>query len=218
MSGLTRQAQDSNRKSSFSTHSTADTDSVRSDDCVVVVVTWSIHPSPGTPLYEFAHGLSFTNFTLRCENTSSARWPLPSSSCADDDARSNEATPSEAAVAAVAAVQRSEYSCEVTNTGTMDGDEVVFLFHRPKDSPAAVAAHAASSSGGDDNSDASVAPQHWALPKKALIDWKRVTVPAGKTISVPFTVDASMLALRGAEGPAVATFHSGDCLFGTILY
>jgi len=115
-------------------------------------------------------------------------------------------------VAAVAAVQRSEYSCEVTNTGTMDGDEVVFLFHRPKDSPAAVAAHAASSSGGDDNSDASVAPQHWALPKKALIDWKRVAVPAGKTISVSFTVDASMLALRGAEGPAVATFHSGEHL------
>ena len=108
----------------------------------------------GTPLFEFGHGLSLTNFTLKCQQKSDGIAELRR--CEKDG--------------------RVEYSCDVTNTGGIDGDEVVssapsstipsvsdscadtpvlwrqvFLYHHPKSSPAALTAHAA-------------APDGWSLP------------------------------------------------------
>lgn len=145
----------------------------------------------GKPLYEFGYGLSYSNFSLSCTNTSTTRW----TSCEPNVDRVST-TPQVAAT--------TGYTCDVTNLGNIDGDEVVFLYHRPRDSPAACAAHARSSRSSTGGSS------RWSLPKKALVDWHRVHVPAGKTATVPFTIDGSMLALRGDVGPAVKTLHHGS--------
>lgn len=147
----------------------------------------------GTPLYEFGHGLSYVNFSLSCTNASTARW----TSC--DTSNLDRFSPARQ----VGADTVTAYTCNVTNFGNMDGDEVIFLYHRPADSPAARAAHARSSGSSGGRSS------RWSLPKKALLDWQRVRVPAGKTITVPFAVDGSMLALRGDAGAAVKTLHFG---------
>ena len=57
----------------------------------------------GTPLFEFGHGLSLTNFTLKCQQKSDGIAELRR--CEKDG--------------------RVEYSCDVTNIGAIDGDEVV---------------------------------------------------------------------------------------------
>ena len=57
----------------------------------------------GTPLFEFGHGLSLTNFTLKCQQKSDGIAELRL--CEEDG--------------------RVEYSCDVTNIGAIDGDEVV---------------------------------------------------------------------------------------------
>lgn len=141
----------------------------------------------GTPLYEFGHGLSYTNFSLSCTNTSTARWTSCETTHLGQGARTV-----------------STYTCDVKNLGDMDGDEVVFLYHRPTDSLAARAAHkqTLSLSGGGSSG--------WSLPKKALVDWQRVHVPAGKKVTVPFAVDAEMLALRGQAGATIKTLHRGE--------
>ena len=48
---------------------------------------------------------------------------------------------------------------------------------------------------------------------KSLQAWRRVAVPAGKTVSVPFTVDADMLALQGAAGHG-KRLHAGEHSIG----
>jgi beta-glucosidase len=55
----------------------------------------------GKPLFEFGHGLSYTTFTLKCANTSSTRW----AGCAEP------------------ATVKTAYSCDVANTGKMDGED-----------------------------------------------------------------------------------------------
>ena len=76
-------------------------------------------------------------------------------------------------------------SCTVKNIGGRDGDEVVILFHRP--------------------------PQSSLAPTRRLIDFARVTVPAGSTASVGFVVTAGQLELTGEDG-AQHTVHGTHAL------
>lgn len=62
--------------------------------------------SSGTPLYEFGRGLSLTTFTIQCKQ------------------QQKQKQTNVTVVAAVAATTGLEFTCTITNTGAMDGDEV----------------------------------------------------------------------------------------------
>ena len=113
----------------------------------------------GTPLYEFGFGLSYTTFTLK--------WP----------------TPPPAVTVARASAPAVTYNVTVTNTGGVEGDEVVLAFTKP--------AHTAAltqSVGG--------AP----VEIKRLFGFKRVTLAPGASTTVSFELTPAHLALVDAEG------------------
>lgn len=92
--------------------------------------------------------------------------------------------------ALVTSTQGATVSIRVKNTGTRDGDEVVFLFH-----------------------NATRAIQAWSaedpLAKKQLIGFERVSLAAGASTVVHFQVDAEMLSVVDKEGTrhALAGLH-----------
>ena len=71
-------------------------------------------------------------------------------------------------------------ACDVTNTGSRDGDEVVLVFHSAGPRIRAKATH--------------------PVPAKALVGFERVRVPAGETRRVAFALDSSALELVDASG------------------
>ena len=71
-------------------------------------------------------------------------------------------------------------ACTVFNTGGRAGDEVVMAFQRPSPAARALSKH--------------------PLPIKRLIDFGRVTIPAGGTATVAFEVTASRLAMATDAG------------------
>ena len=75
-----------------------------------------------------------------------------------------------------------EFGCSVFNTGSMDGDEVVMVYH---------------SAGEDVRSKIGVAHP---VPTRSLIGFERVHVPAGKSVDLKFQVRETALMLVNATG------------------
>jgi len=80
-----------------------------------------------------------------------------------------------------------QYKCSVSNTGTLDGDEVVLVFHSV-------------------GSDIRSRVDH-PVPIKQLVDFQRVTVPVGKVETLAYHFDQSILAITNAAG--VKIVYSG---------
>ena len=108
-------------------------------------------------IFPFGFGLSYTNFDLDVSGPSSLSLDRAS------DRRGF-----------------GRYRVEVKNTGTVDGDEVVMVFHRPTDSIRAAADH--------------------VLPLRRLVDFERVHVKAGESAALSFAFDKETLALSSASG------------------
>jgi hypothetical protein len=113
----------------------------------------------GAPLWPFAHGLSYTTFALDCALVAAAGG-------GGGGGGGNNHT----------------VDCEVRNTGAVDGDEVVFVFHS-----AGEAVRAA------------IGGAH-PVPKKALVGFERVRVAAGGAAKVRFALGAEALELVNAAG------------------
>lgn len=171
------------------------------------------------PLFEFAFGLSFVNFSLKCTTANdeqtvamTTEWlgcePTTTYSCSVTNTgkvsdlhyfalfmHSAFITMTESSTRSLPNTLLMMLSC-LRCVAQMDGDEVVFLFHKPAASLAATTAFERNSGS-------------WALPIKQLLEWQRVFVPAGKTVHVPLTLTTRMLKLR--SGPvAVPTLHEGE--------
>ena len=102
--------------------------------------------SAAPPLWSFGHGLSYSRFSLACVTGGGKE---------------------ESSVAV---------RCDVTNTGSLDGDEVVMLF------------------------DAPITRASAEVPTRQLIDFERVHVHAGRTATVAFMVAARQLLLQPGAG------------------
>jgi len=73
-----------------------------------------------------------------------------------------------------------KYLCSISNTGNMDGDEVVLAFHRPTENIRAQSDH--------------------VLPSKHLIAFERVHVGRGQSKTVELEITTDMLSLTKADG------------------
>ncbi|CAK9000074.1 unnamed protein product [Durusdinium trenchii] len=102
----------------------------------------------GEPLFHFGYGLSLTTFQLNCFK------------------------------AKVPQTGRFLFKCQLRNTGKLDGEEVVQLYHSAVD----------------------IGKVDHPLPKRALRDFKRIAVPAGKTVDVDFTGTLDVLGLINKQG------------------
>ena len=96
----------------------------------------------GQPLFSFGYGLSLTAFQLQCTQK---RLEGPTTSLAFD--------------------------CQVSNTGSLDGDEVIQVYHAALD----------------------IGKVDHPLPKRALRDFQRVRVPAGQVAKLSFNYPLSTL-------------------------
>merc|ERR1712232_1488700 len=77
------------------------------------------------------------------------------------------------------------FQCDLTNTGTRTGDEVVQVYHVAQ----------------------SIGTADHPLPKRALIDFTRVTLSAGATTSIIFPLTFDALKVVNKEG--VRTLYPG---------
>lgn len=69
-------------------------------------------------------------------------------------------------------------NCRVTNQGSIDGDEVVMVFHNSSALPDGAS----------------------AKPLRSLVDFERISVPAGTTLPVSFTLAGTKLGLTNGNG------------------
>ena len=115
----------------------------------------------GEALYPFGYGLSYTTFHYAPARLTAAR---------------------------VRGDGQVTISTDVTNTGTVDGDEVVQLY----------LSH----------------PEQTATPIRALARFARVHLKAGETKTVSFTLDARALSTVNADGTRVVTPGKVDIWLG----
>ena len=107
----------------------------------------------GEPVFKFGQGLSYTTFSHSCKGTNPGSW---------DGTRD------------------LEFSCEVTNTGAREGDEVVQVY----------------ASAGDAIRK-EVELKH-PVPIKKVVGFDRVRLEKGESAPLSFTVPARRLALTNA--------------------
>ena len=95
---------------------------------------------------------------------------------------------------AVTSTHPARMSVRITNTGSRDGDEVVFLFH-----------------------NATQAVRAWSpddpLAKKQLVAYERVSLAAGASTVVNFQIDASMLSVVDKTGTRHALKGTHELVF-----
>jgi beta-glucosidase len=130
----------------------------------------------GEALFKFAHGLSLTEFNLSCDG-----FVPPSATTA------------------------GALDCLVTNTGSRDGDEVVFLFASAGADVRAVTKH--------------------PVPLRSLVDFQRVTIPKKQSMKVQFVIQPSALELidengkprlySGTHSFIVSRGHGPESIFNT---
>jgi beta-glucosidase len=129
-----------------------------------------------TPLYPFGHGLSYTTFS----------YSKP---------RVKMATGIQAKKTSLASVEPAgnqvygTVEVDVTNSGTMAGDEIVQLYIHQKVSSA-------------------------TRPVKELKDFSRITLEPGQTKTVSFTIDASKLAFWNADMQYAVENGIFECMVG----
>ena len=104
----------------------------------------------GEPLFPFGFGLSLTSFSFNCSNVKATSYHSLPFTC----------------------------TCEVHNTGKLDGEEVLQVYHAAVD----------------------IGKVDHPLPKRALRDFKRVAVPAGQRVNVSFNVLRTELELVNKQG------------------
>jgi len=85
---------------------------------------------------------------------------------------------------------KSTVTCSVSNLGDVDGDEVVFVYH----------------AAGNDTRKAAL--DHHPVPIKALVDFERVTVEAGKSVNISFKLSKDVFKLVNEDGEK--TLYHGD--------
>lgn len=128
-----------------------------------------------TPLFPFGHGLSYTTF-----NYSKPRIVLP-------------AAPKKTGLASVSPGSTGEIygtvEVDVTNNGSMKGDEIVQLYIHQKISSV-------------------------TRPVKELKDFARITLEPGQTKTVSFVIDASKLAFWNADMQFAVEDGVFECLVG----
>ena len=104
----------------------------------------------GQPLFPFGFGLSLTSFNFSCSRT----W------------NENQSP------------QEFSFACDLHNTGSLDGEEVVQVYHSAVD----------------------IGKVDHPLPKRALRDFQRVAVRAGQKATVNFTLSRKQLQLVNKLG------------------
>lgn len=114
----------------------------------------------GTPLYPFGFGLSYSEFDIKWANPPPTRHVVTSSES-----------------------PRVTYNVTVTNTGTVEGDEVVLAYTKPTATLELEAALLG-------------AP----IEIKKLFGFQRVTLAAGASTTLSFDLDPTHFALVDAEG------------------
>eukprot|EP00658_Telonema_sp_P-2_P016302 TRINITY_DN16320_c0_g1_i2.p1 TRINITY_DN16320_c0_g1~~TRINITY_DN16320_c0_g1_i2.p1 ORF type:complete len:586 (+),score=136.91 TRINITY_DN16320_c0_g1_i2:194-1951(+) len=121
----------------------------------------------GEPLYQFGYGESYTSFELS--------WGLPPP----------------AATATVSRVDDSQmvYRVAVTNTGPVEGDEVVMCFLQP-----------------DEDSFDSLGPES-AVEIRRLVGFERVTLKPGASADLGFAVSPQQLGMVDSDGHT--SLHAG---------
>jgi len=113
----------------------------------------------GPATYEFGYGLSYTSFALKWSNASMSQPQRQRTGMG----------------------WSAKYSCVVTNTGAVDGDEVVLLFLKPKQLGAPTPL------------------------KKQLVGYQRVHVAKGASATVTFDdIDAKSIAMVSTAGDRVS--------------
>jgi len=112
-----------------------------------------------TPLYHFGHGLSFTSFSHSCTRDA-AHGPA----------------------AARAPEQPYRFVCELANTGSRAGDEVLQVYHSLGDAARAVAS------------------KLHPVPRSALIAFERVHLGVGAKTQIAVEIDVARLAVTRADG------------------
>eukprot|EP00697_Spironema_sp_BW2_P017465 gnl/Spiro4/9155_TR4822_c0_g1_i1.p1 gnl/Spiro4/9155_TR4822_c0_g1~~gnl/Spiro4/9155_TR4822_c0_g1_i1.p1 ORF type:complete len:824 (-),score=178.02 gnl/Spiro4/9155_TR4822_c0_g1_i1:109-2538(-) len=119
----------------------------------------------GTPLFEFGFGLSYTSFSLACESSFKVQI------LADG----------------TAVPPTLSFACDVSNTGSVVGDDVVMVYHNVSS-----------------ELRLNISSLH-AVPLRALVEFARVgPVLPGAKVSVPFTVQSTrVLALTNSDGDRV---------------
>merc|ERR1719436_1769743 len=86
-----------------------------------------------------------------------------------------------------------KYDCIVSNIGSLDGDEVVLVFHRPTDHIRAQSSR--------------------TLPLKRLVAFKRLHVIAGASSVAQFEITSEMLALPTGDGSKVVYQGTHELIF-----
>ncbi|CAE7287338.1 BXL2 [Symbiodinium pilosum] len=105
----------------------------------------------GEALYPFGHGLSLTTFKLHCTRKTGTKYGEEG---------------------------KLSFDCKVTNTGRLDGDEVIQVYHTAVD----------------------IGKVDHPLPKRALRDFQRVRVAAGQDARVSFNLQPSVLEVVNKDG------------------
>jgi hypothetical protein len=113
----------------------------------------------GSALFEFGEGLSYTNFSLACK-TQPLQFEAPGAGSGDYG-----------------------FSCLVSNTGSVVGDEVVQVYHSVSAAIKASAGH--------------------PVPIKRLVQFDRVTLAPGTAATITFTVTKKQLELINNSGESV---------------
>ena len=126
-------------------------------------------------LFSFGFGLTYTkfNFTLADSDADAAISVL----CATPPSRAGTPQPQQRQQQHVDATSSIKRTVVIKNVGTVASDEVCELFFVPQ-----------------------FTRQGVPTPKKQLIDFERVHVGAGASVSVPFTINVEQLQLAGADG------------------
>lgn len=135
----------------------------------------------GKPLFAFGAGLSLTTWNFTCNPAARA---AAGGGSGDDD------TPP--------TYRRLEYFCTVHNTGSLDGDEVLQVYHRVGP---AIRAQAA---------------KLHPVPLKQLVAFERLSgVKAGGSASVAFSMEPTVLALTTANGSKAVYPGAHELVFST---
>jgi beta-D-xylosidase 4 len=123
----------------------------------------------GTPLFPFGHGLSYTTFDLK--------WSPKPPPTGDQQQRTVLVAP-----AAGARATAQMYNVNVTNTGSVAGDEVVLAFVKPL------------------HSTLRTLPHGTPIERRRLFGWRRVNLAPGGSVTLSFSVGADELAMIERDG------------------